>query len=124
MSVTRKKILCVEDHDDTCAFIAHVLRHHEVVGVRTKGEAIERATKESFDLYLLDQHLPDGTGLEVCGLIRDFDPDTPIFFCTDSTAITETKIKKAGAQRLIKKGADFVAHLRSAVSQIFTPESS
>jgi CheY-like chemotaxis protein len=71
---------------------------------------------------LIDYHLPDGTGLELCLLIRTFDLFTPIFFCTATSSITETQAKRAGAQKLIKHGSMFVSRLQSAVSQAFSGE--
>jgi CheY-like chemotaxis protein len=49
----------------------------------SKAEALRKATGGLFDLYLLDYYLPDGTGLELCLLIRDFDGSTPVLFVTD-----------------------------------------
>jgi len=118
---SKKRILCVEDRQDECDLITIVLSDYEVVSSYSKADALVRATTERFDLYLLDYHLPDGTGLELCLLIRAFDPDTPIFFCTGSSVITEATIKTAGAQKLIRKGADFVLNLKKAVSEVFAP---
>jgi CheY-like chemotaxis protein len=53
------------------------------------AEAINLATKEKFDLYLMDSHLPDGTGLELCLLIKNFDTETPILFVTGTSNMTE-----------------------------------
>ncbi len=88
-----------------------------MVGTYSKADALTKAMSGSFDLYLLDYHLPDGTGLELCLLIRTFDPDTPIFFCTSTYSITIKEIKRAGAQGVIKKGLKFVDELISVVSR-------
>jgi two-component system, NtrC family, response regulator HydG len=119
MAESKKKILCVEDYEDMCRLVTDVLKDYEVVGAYSKADALTKAMSGSFDLYLLDYHLPDGTGLELCLLIRTFDPDTPIFFCTYTDSITMKEIKTAGAQGLIKKGALFVDELRSAISRTF-----
>ena len=121
MEESNKRILCVEDHPDECSLVTDILSGYEVITSYSKADALVRATAESFDLYLLDYHLPDGTGVELCLLIRAFDPDTPIFFCTGTSAITEATIKTAGAQKLIKKGAHFVHELRKAVSEVLMP---
>jgi CheY-like chemotaxis protein len=117
MPESKKKILCVEDHEDSCRMVADLLKDYEVVGVYSKADALTKAMSGSFDLYLLDYHLPDGTGLELCLLIRTFDPDTPIFFCTSTYSITKKEIETAGAQGLIMKGPKFVNELRSVVSR-------
>lgn len=117
MPKSKKKILCVEDHEDSCRLIADVLKDYEVVVAYNKADALTKAMSGSFDLYLLDYYLPDGTGLELCLLIRTFDPNTPIFFCTFASSITMKEIKTAGAQGLIKKGEEFVDELEIAISQ-------
>jgi len=116
---SKKRILCVEDHSDICELITTVLSDYEVIGSYSKADALVRATTESFDLYLIDYHLPDGTGIELCLLIRSFDRDTPIFFCTGTSSINTTTIETAGAQQLIKKGAELIPSLKKAVSDVF-----
>jgi CheY-like chemotaxis protein len=119
MPESKKKILCVEDYEDICRLVTDILEDYEVVGAYSKADALTKAMSGSFDLYLLDYHLPDGTGLELCILIRTFDPNTPIFFCTSTYSITMKEIKAAGAQGLIKKGAVFVDELRIVISRTF-----
>jgi two-component system, OmpR family, response regulator RegX3 len=50
----------------------------------TSGKAIVReATRESFDLYLLDWHVPDLSGTEVLQWLREkLQVDTPVLFAT------------------------------------------
>ena len=38
------------------------------------------ARSQDFDLYVLDSWLPDGSGLDLCRRIREFDKVTPILF--------------------------------------------
>jgi CheY-like chemotaxis protein len=115
----KKKILCVEDHEDMCALITKVLDTYEVIGAYSKAVALLKAINVRFDLYLLDYHLPDGTGLELCLLIRTFDPDTPILFCTGTKTLTDTQIHTAGAQGLIVKDLQLVEKLEQIVPGIF-----
>jgi DNA-binding response OmpR family regulator len=58
--------------------ISQVLKDYEVTGAHSMDDALKKVTDERFDLYLLDYHLPDGTGLELCLRIRSFDKVTPI----------------------------------------------
>ena len=114
----KKRILCVEDHQDTCEMIAYLLRDYTVVGAYSLAEGLRRTTSESFDLYLLDYNLPDGTGLELCLIIRGFDQATPIVLCTASSSITERQVITTGAQGFVKKGCGFVESLEETVSQL------
>lgn len=65
------KILLVEDHADTAAVVARMLRlmGHEVRAAMTCNEARRAAVDEAFDLLLCDIALPDGDG---CDLMREF----------------------------------------------------
>ena len=83
------------------------------------ADALVQATKENFSLYLHDYHLPDGTGFELCLLIKNFDTDTPILFFTGTSSITEEQVLKIRAQGLIKKGkASFPDELKRRVSEL------
>jgi CheY-like chemotaxis protein len=101
----KKHILCVDDHADTCALVTTLLRDYETKSSYSMADAIKQATAEKFDLYILDYHLPDGTALELCLMLRGFDRDTPILFATASSSITEAQVITAGAQGLIKKSS-------------------
>lgn len=87
MPTPKKHILCVDDHADTCAFVTTILRDYETISAYSMADAIKQATPQKFDLYILDYHLPDETGLELCLMLRGFDRDTPILFATASSSI-------------------------------------
>ena len=115
---TTRRILCVHGHSDTCDLISVILNNFEVVSANSKAEALHKATDNLFDLYLLDYYLPDGTGLELCLLIRGFDESTPILFITGGLDITPSQIETVKAQGLVSKG-DLPDALVSAVTKIF-----
>jgi OmpR-family two-component system manganese-sensing response regulator len=116
----KKRILYVEDHQDTAALVAMLLCDHEVVVAGNKAEGLRRAAGEYFDLYIFDYELPDGTGFELCLFVRTKDNTTPIVICTGSPAITEREVIAVGAQRFIKKGNEFVESLEAAASQFLS----
>ena len=122
LNTPKKKILCVEDHTEMGELIAIDLPEYEVIGVFSKADALDKATEEQFDLYLLDFHLPDGNGIELCLLIRAFDPNTPIFLCSGSDSLTIEQIKTAGGQRFIFKNETFLWKLREAVTEVFSQQ--
>ena len=82
MHLNRRRILYVEDHEDTCELITLVLgqKNFEVTTERTIEKGVRLAREQSFDLYLLDSWLADGSGLDLCKRIREFDRLTPIIF--------------------------------------------
>src|ERR1043165_3710408 len=76
------RVLYIEDHEDTRELVTLVLeqRSYEVVTGATIETGVALAASQHFDLYLLDSWLPDGSGLDLCLEIREFDRATPIVF--------------------------------------------
>ncbi|HXG06801.1 MAG TPA: response regulator, partial [Nitrososphaera sp.] len=73
----------------------------------TMAEALLLAEARSYDLYLLDNLLPDGTGIELCQRIREFDATTPIIFATGSASDEEKQqAMSVGAQAYLFKPID------------------
>jgi CheY-like chemotaxis protein len=62
-----KRILLVEDHDDTRLMVVKVLRRdgYTVVGAQTTEEALRVCESQDFDLLISDIALPDGSGLDL-----------------------------------------------------------
>ena len=117
--MSKKRILCVEDHQDMCELVGTILTNYEVVNAFSMEDALRQATLEKFDLFLLDYHLPDGTGIELCLLIKNFDTETPILFVTGSSSMTKAQALTIGAQGLIRKGSsNFVKELETKVDDL------
>lgn len=76
------RVLYIEDHEDTRELVTLVLeqRSYEVVTGSTIQSGVTLAGLQHFDLYLLDSWLTDGSGLDLCRQIREFDKTTPILF--------------------------------------------
>jgi DNA-binding response OmpR family regulator len=106
MQLSKRRILYIEDHDDTRELVTLVLRQNDfdVITGSTIEAGIDLARSEPFDLYLLDSWLPDGSGLDLCKKIREFDFLTPILFY--SAAAYEADRQEAlgsGAQAYLVK---------------------
>jgi DNA-binding response OmpR family regulator len=82
MPTSPKRILCVEDDDDTCALLGMLLgiEGYEVVPRSTLDDAQELLKKEAFDLIILDMKLRDGSGIEFCHRLTAGGARTPILF--------------------------------------------
>src|SRR5438132_949501 len=78
----RKHVLCVEDDEETCLLISNLLGliDCEVTSAQSVGEALEKIKDGTFDLYLLDNWLPGGSGVGLCRKIRETDSQTPVIF--------------------------------------------
>src|SRR5919202_2190799 len=95
------RVLYIEDHEDTRELVTLVLeqRRYEVVTGSTIQSGVTLAGSQHFDLYLLDSWLPDGSGLELCRRIREFDKATPIlFYSAAAYEMDRVEALKCGAQ--------------------------
>src|SRR4051812_13981371 len=77
-----ERILCVEDDEDTCELLSFSLGKagYEVVSAYTFADGLAKALSGSFKVILLDSHLPDGSGIELCKQIRETGSHTPVIF--------------------------------------------
>jgi DNA-binding response OmpR family regulator len=100
------RVLYIEDHDDTRELVTLVLeqRRFEVVSGSTIETGVALAGSQQFDLYLLDSWLPDGSGLDLCKQIREFDKATPIlFYSAAAYEIDRDLALQSGAQAYLIK---------------------
>ncbi len=119
----RKRILLVEDREDSREIVANNLGEHALFYARDFDEGLLAARRGYFDLYILDNWLPDGSGVGLCRAIREFDPHTPILFY--SAAACERDIEdalRAGAQDYIVKPV-IPEELRQAVARLISVPS-
>ena len=66
------------------------------------------ARRGYFDLYILDNLLPDGSGVDLCRRIRGFDPHTPILFYSACAYPRDLQAAfSAGAQEYLVKPVSF-----------------
>lgn len=114
-----KRILCVEDNPDICELIAAILTEYEVISAPGENEAWDRYSSDEFALVVLDYHLVDGNGIDLCRRIRRHETDLPVVFITSDPDITEEMVKEAGGQVLIEKSDPrFIDELLKAVEDL------
>jgi DNA-binding response OmpR family regulator len=109
MEEAKRRILCVEDDEDTCEMLTLALQlsGYEVVSAHTFADAITKALTNQFDAYILDSRLPDGSGVDLCKEIREFNSDTPIlFYSADAYPKEIEEAMSAGAQAYMVKPID------------------
>ena len=100
----KTRILCVEDDRDTCELIGILFSESAVAFAHTAREGTRLFESREFDLCILDNWLPDGSGIELCRRFRQLNKSVPIVFA--SAAGYKTDIEKAleaGAQEYLVK---------------------
>ena len=103
-----KKILIVEDEQETLTHISNILKraNYEVVPTSKGKEALELARSNKPDLIILDVMLPDMEGSEIAAALSS-DPSTdciPIIFLTGIiTKQEESLVKRTGRHYLMAK---------------------
>ena len=105
----QKHILCVEDDEETCLLISNLLSliNCDVTTVQSVKEALQKIESEKFDLYLLDNWLPGGSGIELCRWIRERDTETPVVFYSGAGyEADKQEALAAGAQAYLVKPSD------------------
>src|SRR5215510_13377340 len=114
----KRRILFVEDHKDTQEIVAIKLADLRLIIARDFAEGLRLAQQRYFDLYILDNWLPDGTGIELCRRIRAFDPHTPVLFWSDAIRAEDMReALSAGAQIYLTKPSN-LDELKLAVTQL------
>jgi DNA-binding response OmpR family regulator len=121
----RKRILCVDDDEDTRDMMDALLGEYgyQAVIAASLSDALESARSGGLVLCILDHWLTEFNGIELCQQIRAFDAHTPIMFY--SAAAYQADIKKglhAGAQAYLVK-PDF-DHLKPTIDRLIEEAGS
>jgi PAS domain S-box-containing protein len=86
---------------------------HEVIEAASAKEALKFLEKHEFDLVITDHAMPDMTGLELIGLVRESWPDLPVLIATGfaelptgSEAVAPRLAKPFGQRQLAQSIVD------------------
>ena len=116
------RLLLVEDSAADAALVTRLLESgqeiSEVTRAATRREALERLLGESFDLALVDLHLPDSQGLETLSAILRAAPHLPVVVLTGigtDDILAAAEALRLGAQDYILKQDLQEAQLRRAL---------
>ena len=102
-------ILYVEDDPDTRELMSTLLKmeNYQVVLAENYDEALLLARVMRFDLYIMDNWMPGGSGIDLCKSLRQFDATTPIIFYSGAAYDSDKREAFAsGAQAYVTKPAD------------------
>jgi DNA-binding NtrC family response regulator len=78
--MTTRRILVVDDDIGVCTVLSRILKdqQYDVYISQSVSGAAETLAENSFDAYLLDYRLSDGTGLQVAEKVRQHGSTAPI----------------------------------------------
>ena len=108
MKITNHDInaLVVDDENDICYLLSGILKrkHLQAVCVSTLKEASLALSAQNPAILFLDNHLPDGSGIDHISKIKREHPGTKIIMITaNDTQLDKDKALNAGADRFIGK---------------------
>jgi DNA-binding NtrC family response regulator len=119
MTLLRRKLLVVDDD----AFFADIVRdlltsdQLQVSSAGTAAEALRLCQEQSFDVVILDQKLPDGTGPDLCPGLLEANERTKIIFVTAYPNFENAMVAiRAGAFDYLSKPCD-PDHIRLSVGR-------
>lgn len=119
------KILVVDDMEKNTELVRLLLRNqgHTVIVVHSGEEAVQMATSESFDLILMDVHMPGLDGRQATQVIRMHETQeasrrTPIIALTASVLPDDrAAVEEAGMDGFIAKPVD-VSEMISEIARV------
>jgi CheY-like chemotaxis protein len=103
MSSEQLLVLAVDDNDAHRYAVQRMLRSmgYGVLEARTAKEALRMSVEHAPDVILMDVHLPDGNGIDVCRKIRANDATSNIgvvlHTATSPFDVVQTNGERAGA---------------------------
>lgn len=90
-----------------------------VIATATSGEdALEQLVKIKFDLVITDYRMPRMDGIELTRKVREIRPDTPVIMLSGYAEAFGLNESNTGADLVLSKSSNEVAHLIRAVNQI------
>ncbi|MEJ2183403.1 MAG: sigma 54-interacting transcriptional regulator [Nitrospirota bacterium] len=102
----KKKILVVDDEEGIRLTFGDFLIEggYEVAAASSLTDALEHVREKSFDIFLVDIILPDGSGVELLKRIKGSEPKAPVIMITGEPGIeTASEAVRLGAYDYIAK---------------------
>ncbi len=96
------KVLIIDDETDICYLLSTLLKQKniETAFVNTLADAAQALEKETPELIFLDNHLPDGLGMNFVEYIKKHNPGSKIIMITAHDTSSDR-------QRAMTEGVDF-----------------
>lgn len=101
---SRPVVLCVDDDDDTLEMLRILIedRGYDFRSAASCSEALSFIRQCTANVVLMDNLLPDGSGIDLCRQVREFNRDLPIVFFSGAQQEAERALA-AGADAFVGK---------------------
>ena len=117
-----ERVLVVDDEADIRGTITALLRYngYEVDSVANGNDAVQEVEREVPDLVLLDQMLPDMSGIDVAQRLRAEHPMLPIVFVSGHAEPDELRLAVPGVRLLRKpfQSEELYSEVRRSLDQM------
>src|SRR5215471_8489785 len=101
-------ILCVDDDEDACKVLSATLPLLKFTFAHSFASGLHLIRSGIFDLYFLDEFIPDASGLELCREIRKSDANTPVIMLSPAGHASDPDTAfAAGASAYLDMPGDF-----------------
>ena len=100
------KVLIIDDEIDICYLLSGILKHKNLQPnyVNSLSDAVAALKKETPSIIFLDNHLPDGMGMDFIEYIKKNSPTTKIIMITAyDTSADRSKAIELGVDGFIGK---------------------
>jgi DNA-binding response OmpR family regulator len=107
--LAERRVLCIDDHTDSLELLGFVLRDAGFASrfATTYDDGQREIQNKLFDAYIIDDQLPDRSGIDLTLLIRNRDRNTPIIFVSaDARDIVREEALRCGAHAFVSKPYD------------------
>ena len=114
-------VLFVEDDPDTRELMSFILKSedYQVVLAANYDEALLLARVLRFDLFIMDNWMPGGSGIELCRKLREFNETTPIIFYSGAAyECDKREAFESGAQAYLTKPTDIETLIETVANLI------
>ena len=106
--LTTSKALIIDDETDICYLLSNILKQKSIpasfVGSISEAERLLGVSEGDFPLIFLDNHLPDGLGVNYIGVLRQRFPTSKIVMITaHDTATDRERAQQQGVDYFISK---------------------
>ena len=115
-------ILLVDDNRNGLIARRTVLRelHYDVTTATDGEEALELFSKQHFDLVITDHRMPRMSGVDLIRKLKQKRPSVPVVLLSGFVEPLGLNERSTGADAVISKSANEVAHLVRAASKLLS----